>query len=449
MTDVLFVQPPLPSHMAEFSRSMILCPPLGLGYLASILIQEGFNVKIVDMAALNQKVDELKSELSREEPSIVAITTTTQTYKNAIEVARLSKSVNPETYTIIGGPHVTFTAEDTLQDMHVDFVVRGEGEFTMLELTKALLRSEGDVRDVKGVSYRKDDRVVNNPSRPLIQDLDCLPFPARELFRKELYRLPGSIITSRGCPSRCIFCSAGAMWGRIYRFRSPENVIDEIEHMSSNFDIDTFFIADDTFTIVKDRVRRICGYMKKFDFQWFCEARVNTVNKEVLEDMAESGCKVIQYGVESGSQKILNSIRKGITLSQARRAVELTSKAGILPVCSFMFPHPEDTVETAMETKNFMNELSRLGAVVLISMTTPFPGTYLYDHAEELGLTIVLRDTDRYDMVTPVFRTRYLSIEQIEEVFDKLVSFCISQEKFQHYQEMLNDKKNDQEKQPQ
>lgn len=431
MTDALLVQPPLPKPIGEYSSSIILCPPLGLGYIASNLILEGFEVEIIDMAALNLSLDQFKREVKQKEPKIVGISAETLTYKNALKVAETVKKENPEILTVMGGPHVTFLAEETLRNPQVDVVVRREGEMTMKEIARRLLRENGDLGNVKGITYRREGHIISNPERPLIEDLDSLPFPARELFPLDRYRVPGTLITSRGCPSKCIFCSAGAMYGGRYRVRSPENVSSEVHHMIEKFNFDKFFIADDTFTVFRDRTRKICRSISDLNVQWFCESRVNTVNKEILKEMAESGCRVIQYGVESGSQKILNSIRKGITVEQVRKAVKWSVEVGIIPVCSFMVPHPEDTLETIEETRKFMEELKSLGALVVVSLTTPFPGTYLYDHAEELGLKFILEDTDRYDMATPVFVTKNLTLEQIEEAFDDLISLCMTQESFQ------------------
>ena len=425
------VQPPLPKPIGEYTSSIILCPPLGLGYIASKLILDGFKVEIIDMAALDLSLNRLKREVEQREPKIVGITAETLTYKNALKAAKLVKEVDSRILTVLGGPHVTFLAEKALTNSQVDVVVRREGEITMSEVARRFLRGNGNLENIEGITYRKDGHIISNPERPLIEDLDSLPFPARELFPLDRYRVPGTLITSRGCPSKCIFCSAGAMYGGRYRVRSPESVASEVHHMIEKFNFDKFFIADDTFTVFRDRTRKICRSISDLNVQWFCESRVNTVNKEILKEMAESGCRVIQYGVESGSQKILNSIRKGITVEQVRKAVKWSVEVGIIPVCSFMVPHPEDTLETIEETRKFMEELKSLGALVVISLTTPFPGTYLYDHAKELGLKFILEDTDRYDMATPVFTTKNLTLEQIEKAFDDLISLCMTQESFQ------------------
>ncbi|MEM2876144.1 MAG: cobalamin-dependent protein, partial [Candidatus Bathyarchaeia archaeon] len=200
MTDILLVQPPLPKPMYEYTSSIMICPPLGLGYIASKLILEGFDVEIVDMAALNLGFEELKRELKCKDPMIVGVTTETLTYKNALKVASLVKEVKPEALTVLGGPHVTFLAEETLKNPYVDVVVKREGEITMSEVAERFLRGKKSLSGLEGIAYREGERIISNPERPLTKDLDSLPFPARELFQLSLYRVPGTLITSRGCP---------------------------------------------------------------------------------------------------------------------------------------------------------------------------------------------------------------------------------------------------------
>jgi len=428
MSDILLVQPPMPEHLRQYAREVIVCPPLGLGYLASTLLEKGFNVELNDLSIENPDKEGIASELQRRQPKILGVTTTTSTYKNALNVAAIAKALDPNIVTVLGGPHVTFTDEATLRNRQVDVVVRHEGELTMLELCQRILNGGKELEQIAGITYYKDNAIAKNPDRPLIEYLDQLPFPARHLMRLDKYLSPGAIITSRGCPSKCIFCAAEAMSGGRYRVRSPENVVDEIEKMANDFSPRFFFIADDTFTVFRDRTREICKLLRNLakKVEWVCESRANFIDKPILQEMAEAGCTAIQFGVESGSQKILNAIKKGINLDQVRRAVRWAVEAKILPVCSFMVPHPEDTWKTVKETKKFMLELKDMGAFIYVSMTTPFPGTNLYSHAKELGVAIVTEDTDKYDLTgeSPVMRTRNLSVEAIKAAYRDLVSIC-------------------------
>jgi len=424
MTEVLLIQPPLPEKLAPYRRDVVLCPPIGLCYVASTLLSHGFTVDMVDLAISDPEPEKLQSEISRARPKILGITTSTCTYERALEVARKAKRIDPEIVTVFGGPHVTFTAEEALAHPDVDLVVRNEGEISMLELCRLYLREEGSLDKIKGISYRDKSRVVHNPSRPLIQDLDKLPFPARHLLPPDLYKIPGTLITSRGCPSQCVFCAARAMSGGMYRPRSPGNVLAEIDEMKERFNPPFYFIADDTFTVFHDRTREICAGLKKRGARWLCESRANFVNRDLLATMADSGCYGIQFGAESGSQAVLNSIRKGITVDQVRNAAKWARELNLLTVCSFMVPHPEDTLETIAETKRVMLELKSQGVVVYVSPTTPFPGTYLWDHATELGVRMVSDNLEDYDLATPIMETRHLSIDQVSSAYEDLLSIC-------------------------
>jgi radical SAM superfamily enzyme YgiQ (UPF0313 family) len=377
---------------------------------------------MTDFAVRDASPGELESEIRRQQPKILGITASTSTYKKALSIARKAKEIDSGTITVIGGPHVTFTAQEVLSHPEIDLVVRNEGEITMLELCRLYLRGEGRLDCIEGISYRSEDRIASNQSRPLFQDLDQLPFPARELLPLDLYRIPGTLITSRGCPSRCIFCAAQAMSGGTYRVRSPRNVLAEIDEMKTRYKPPFYFIADDAFTVFHNRTREICAGLRKMNARWICESRANLVNMELLREMADSGCFGIQFGVESGSQTVLNSIRKGITVDQVRKAVKLARELGFLTVCSFMFPHPEDTLETIAETKRLMLELKAQEAVVVVTPTTPFPGTYLWDHAGELGVSVVTDDLEEFDLVAPTMRTRRLTMDQVSAAYEDLMS---------------------------
>jgi radical SAM superfamily enzyme YgiQ (UPF0313 family) len=212
------------------------------------------------------------------------------------------------------------------------------------------------------------------------------------------------------------------MSGGRYRTRSPSNVLAEIDEMKRQFNPPFYFIADDTFTVFHDRTREICAGLKKMGVRWLCESRANFVSRDLLRTMADSGCFAIQFGVESGSQVVLNSIRKGITVDQVRNAVKWARELRLLTVCSFMVPHSEDTLETIAETKRVMLELKSQGVVVFVSPTTPFPGTYLWDHATELGVRMVSDDLEDFDLATPILETRHLRIDQVSSVYEDLVS---------------------------
>jgi len=436
MSDILLVNSRVKNP--EIDEHARMGPPLGLAYIAAVLIQNNYKVNALDLNIPNIDLNAanpdflrnldlhiyeayrdsfklLRSLIMQEKPSIVGIQAYTETFPNALKIAEIAKEVNPDVVVVIGGPHVTFRPEEALNSKSVDFVVRSEGEFTMLELTNYLLRGQGDIKEIKGISYRHESGVASNPARPLIQDLDVLPYPARQLFRLNSYPYPGFVSSARGCPYQCIFCAAGAMSGGRYRIRSAENILGELLSMYNDLGIRYFSFVDDTFTAFPDRAAKICDLIKEsnMDVQWACSTRVNTVNEKLLEQMAKSGCENILLGAESGVQSILDKLCKGITIEQIRRVVNWCVSLGISPICSFMVPHPWDTLETVQETAKFMRELLSLGASVAVAITTPFPGTYLYENAGELGLTFTSRDWEDYDCITPVFYTKNLPKEYV------------------------------------
>ncbi|MGC8961729.1 MAG: B12-binding domain-containing radical SAM protein, partial [Candidatus Bathyarchaeia archaeon] len=417
---------PLPPPMDAYVRDVVLCPPLGLGYIASTLIADGFEVRIVDAAIENLALKDIQGIIRRENPQLLGVSAATYTYKNALKIARAGKEVDGSIFTVLGGPHVTFRADDALREDAVDGVVRGEAEYTLLDLVRVLVRG-GKLSRIAGFSFKlPGGRRIHNIDRPLIRDLDSLPFPARESLPLNLYRIPGSIITSRGCPYNCIFCAAKALSGGTYRVRSPENVVAEVKDMLKIISPEFLFIADDTFTVFHDRTKKIAERFKEIGLRWVCESRVNTVDREVIDVLAESGCFSIQFGVESGSQKILDSIGKGITIEQVRKVVKWCLEAGIQPVCSFMVPHPEDTWETVEETERFMEELRRLGVQLFVSLTTPFPGTALYEKASEFGLRFLTDDTDNFNLASTVIETKNFTAEDIEKIFSRFVDVSVA-----------------------
>jgi len=356
---------------------------------------------------------------------MVGISTYTETYLNALSIAGIAKEVDSEVTTVLGGPHVTFLPLEALKRSEVDVVVRHEGEFTILELARCIRDGFGSMDEIRGISFRRNGEVVSNPPRPLIKDLDALPFPARDLLSLNLYPYPGNVLTARGCPGRCVFCAATAMSGGRYRMRTPGNVVSEIIHLFEKYHLKYFNFVDDAFTASPDRAMKICDLIDEsgLDIGWSCTSRVDTVTKEMLERMAKSGCDNINFGIESGCQMILDSIRKGITLRQVEDAIKWALEFGITPVCSFMLPHPEDTEETIRETKRLMRRLLEQGCHISIATTTPFPGTYLYNHAEELGVTILSDNWEDFDCGTAVIKTRNFSEEDIYRLKAGILDF--------------------------
>lgn len=360
-------------------------PPLGLGYLAAVLERDGHQVRIFDFSLdPRTPLEEDVQAVCAFDPHLVGITAMTSVYHSALETATLLKAYLGRPI-VIGGPHATVYPERILAESPViDYVVRGEGEETIQELVR-ILCNKGDLSTVRGLTYKVRGEVISNPDRPLITDLDALPFPARHLFDLKRYGLctpdgqpMATILSSRGCPYNCSYCFKGIV-GRTYRQRSPENIIAEIRQVIDQYGIRNFYFIDDLFTIDVRRLEAITEQLirEKLDIRWQCLGRVDRVNADILRKMYAAGCRRIHFGIESGNQEVLQRIGKGIKLEQVRQAVRWAQEAGIHVKGYFMLGLPGDTEETMQQTVEFAAELNLDEA--MFSLTTPFPGTRLWD----------------------------------------------------------------------
>jgi len=361
-------------------------PPLGLAYLAAVLERAGHQVGVFDCGLdPDTPLEEDVRHVCAFDPHIVGVTAMTSLYHNALETAILLKAYLGRSI-IVGGPHATVYPERVLAESPViDYVVRGEGEETILELVHALDGGNRDLSTINGLTYRLRGEVVSNPDRALIADLDALPFPARHLFDLKRYGLCTpegqpmvTILSSRGCPYNCSYCFKGIV-GRTHRQRSPGNIIAELQRVIDHYGIRNFYFIDDLFTIDLRRLEAITERLiaEKLDIRWQCLGRVDRVNVEILQKMHTAGCRRIHYGIESGNREVLQRIGKGIRLDQVRQAVRWTQEAGIHVKGYFMLGLPGDTEETMQQTIDLATELNLDEA--MFSLTTPFPGTRLWD----------------------------------------------------------------------
>lgn len=369
--------------------------PLGTLYVASVLRRAGHEVRFLNGAFRSHQ--SILEELGEFSPSFAGIYSTTfgwdKAKKTAADIRRL---LGPSVFICAGGPYPTAVKEGCLQDAGTlfDAVICGEGEFTSLEILERLEAGRG-LDAVAGTIYREGDRLVVNEERPLIQDLDSLPFPARDLLGDaKLYIPPPAtyrrkpvavLITSRGCNRRCIYCfqiDKDRKTG--IRFRGVESVLSEIEHCISQGYREIKFI-DDTLAGDYDRAMKLAREIKarKLDFTWFASACVNQVDKPLLQAFKDAGCWAILFGAESGVQKNLNAIRKGTTLDQIRKAVRAAQEVGLKVSTPFLFGIPGETFEEGLETIRFAVDLNP--DIANFHAITPFPGTHLYDNLEQYG----------------------------------------------------------------
>jgi len=398
-----------------------LTPPLGLAYIGSALRPEGHRVSAVDFNVSGLNLVRLTGIIQREHPDVVGISAMTETVTNAYEIARQVKEIAPETVVVMGGAHPTILPLEVLEHAEVDYVVVGDGERAMVELVSALDGSGPELSAIAGLGFKTPDARVNERG-PLLHPDDLL-LPARDLFPIDFYQEPFNILTATGsCPFRCPFCSASAIWEGRRNARSPKGVVAELRMLQQEYGTDYVFFSDDIFTLNKKWVYELLEEMKSLDFpmRWGCATRADLVDPELLHAMAAAGCEGIQYGVESGSQQILDTV-KHIKKETVLAAVRAAVAEGIDIACSFMVPFPDDTLQTIAETGEFMRELSEGGANLILNFTCPFPGTYFWDQAEELGLTVLPKTWAEYDAKHVVMETRNLSAAQIEAAVDEIV----------------------------
>ena len=360
-------------------------PPLGLALIAAVLEREGYQVTVLEANALKLPPQDVVPLVT--DADIVGLTTATPTINTATAIAHYLKKAYPDLPIILGGAHATLLPEETLVTApEIDVLVRGEGEETIIEVLRALEHKQ-PLGKISGISYRKNGEVASNPARTKNIDLDSLPFLAYHLLPWRSYKphpphgraLPfAAIITSRGCPYKCSYCSK-PVFGSKFRGQTPERVVEEVAYHKSRFGIKELAFYDDVFTMDRKRAYAIADEMIKrgVKIHWTCETRVNLVDKELLRHIKQAGCYSIAYGIESGSPEILNTLGKDISLEQAEEAVRLSREVGLQTIGYFMFGSPGETPETIRQTIQFAKKLKLDFAQ--FSVTTPFPGTKLYE----------------------------------------------------------------------
>lgn len=421
MTDILLM---IPSSIEEYTRHEV--PPLGVCYIAACLQKQGYTVKILDMAVNPMKRDTIIAYIQENKPRVIGISSLVTIHQNGIRIAKLIKQEFQHIPIIMGGPHATCIPEDVLRSGAVDVVNLFEGEATFVEIVRHYLDNHPNtLSEIKGIAYMEKGEIRRTPDRDLIEDLDTLPFPARELIDLAKYDRAGSIITGRGCVYTCKFCAANYLCQRKYRVRSIDSVIEEIEILHYRYGVKEIYILDDTFVYDKRRIIEFCEKMitKGLFVKWSCSSRVNPpIPVALLEMMHRAGCRKISYGVESGNNTILSSMSKGITIERVEKAVRETNTVGIIATCFFIIGFPDDTEETVRDTLEFARRLREIGnsecpVYTSFGIMTPLPGTYYYEHAEELGIRFLTYNWDEYVFTEPVVETRYLSRERLKTFF--------------------------------
>ncbi|MCL2250088.1 MAG: B12-binding domain-containing radical SAM protein [Oscillospiraceae bacterium] len=416
--DVILISPPAPSpsvHLLDKAGT----PPIGLGYLATCLAKEGFKVRIIDLAIPSKNIETIISAIKENKPKIVGISTATETYKTTVRIANEIKKISTNCDIVFGGYHASFEYATVLKENAIDYVVLNEGEISFTNLCKFLIRGVGDIEAVRGIVYKKNGDIICTTPEPFIENLDILPILDRSHFEDaHEYTHFATVSTSRGCPGKCIFCAASVLSGGRHRMRSAKSIIEEFELLKEK-GFENVYVVDDTMTANTRRLNEFLDMLIKKNLQmtWFCESRVDILSYELLRKMRRAGLTGIQVGAESGSQEILDSVNKGITLAQVHNVFKWCKELEVSAATNLIIGQPTDTRETIQETIRMAHDLTSLGAQVTFSVSTPFPGTPMWIKPGEFGMKIIDFDLSHYNAFCPVFNTRHLTAAEIRNEY--------------------------------
>lgn len=372
-------------------------PPLGLAYLATSLREAGFqNIEILDLMLYDNYKEKLIEKLKELNPVICGVTFVTPNRFQGFEICRIIKE-NSRATVVVGGPHVSFTEEDTLSNIKdIDIICRGEGEKTFTNIVKTLFES-GELEEVNGISFRdKSGKIISNKnSEPMsLEEISSL-IPAYDLLELAKYKveIPKhedlntiTIITQRGCPHGCNYCSTTRFWGLTIRPRKIKDVVDEIEMLHKKYNYNGFYIFDDCFTFFKERTIEFCRELKRrrLDIKWSCSGRVNNLDEELVRTMVDAGCVFISLGVESASQRLLNQMHKGIRVEQVKESKRLCEKYGLNKKYWFIFGHPTEIRTELRQTVKLINRLNP--ELTARSLMKIYPGTEIEGIAKKEGI---------------------------------------------------------------
>lgn len=394
-------------------------PPLGLAYLAAVAEEQGWKVRIIDGLTEGLSMQDIAGIIRSLQPEVAGITATTPAIYDAYEIARIVKEHSPNSLVLLGGPHATFMAHEVLEECpYIDVVVRGEAEETLKEILERIERG-GDLSEVAGITYRAGDRIKENPSRGLIDDLDSLPIPAYNLLPMGKYVVDrvryAAIVTSRGCPYGCIFCSSSLQFGKRWRAHSPERVLEELMILRYDYGAREIEFLDDTFTLKMSRAEEISRMIvsEGLDISWSASSRVNTFSRSLGEAMRRAGAHTIYFGIESGSDKTLRLIGKGITRRQAMDAVKAARNSGLNALGSFIIGFPHEGEEDIRATIRFADKVGV--DLAQFTIATPYPGTRLWEMAVKENL-LLTRNWRKFTTLDVVMRSLYLTPERIKKL---------------------------------
>lgn len=430
MRKVFFVYPPSEvmnreSRCQQPVKELMVIPPLpptDLMYLAAIAEKEGLECKIKDYSIKCESLEDLENDIKNFKPDCLLVNVATPTLESDLKVCQVAKKVNPNITTIVIGAYfLTFNIEVLEKYPYVDLIIKGESEYTFKEIIQ-----EKSYESILGLTYRRDNLPVINDGRPFIDNLDDLPFPARDLVDNSLFRRPDNnkvqavIKVARGCPFHCFFCLATPVSGAKLRLRSPKNIVAEIKECVEKYNIKDFIFWSDIFNLKREWVIDLCNQIIDLGFKitWSSNTRADTADFELAKLMYKAGCRLVSIGIESGSQEILDKMGKKITLDQARETVKIFKKAGIKIYNYFVIGLPWEEERHIEETIRFAVELD--SDFVSFYTATVLPGSKFYDYVLESNLgDLSNKETYKSAYYYPSVATHYVSKERIVELHKK------------------------------
>ena len=373
------------------SDALTITPPIGLGYIASVLRENNYDVIILDSQKESLNIKKLLLKIKEINPDVLGIGILTSNYSNAKKITKHIKEHTPKIKIVVGGPHPSALPAATLKETMADFLIRGEGEYPFLELINFLKNGEGKLSCIENLCYKENAKLVVKPNTIQVKDLDEIPFPSWDLIPPKEYPMNphqfffkkypiAPIITSRGCPFACTFCAASFLAGRKLRMRSPKNVVDEIELLVNKYGVKEVHFEDDNFALVKKHAQAICQEIinREIEIVWQCPngIRIDTIDEDLIHIMKKSGCYRLAFGIESASQEILDRTHKNLNLKRVSNIIKMVKAGGIEVQGFFILGLPGETQETIMKTTKFIEELSL--DFMDIALLTYLPGSQLF-----------------------------------------------------------------------
>ncbi len=420
MKKILFIQPLWTKDTKSIFKYLYgIFPPLGIALLASVLEKEGHQVRIIDCTTEEIPPDKITDYIN-EKYDYIGITSFTQTVPLAYKMAKNIKSVFNDAVIVMGGIHASALPEEVASNPYVDICVRGEGEETIKEIVAGV-----DIEKIRGISYKKNGKIIHNQKREQISDLDPYPLPAYHLLPMDKYRSmlgvaikePSiGLIISRGCPGRCEYCFPNSLGNKV-RMKSPKKILEEILLLKNKYGKKEIDFYDDTFTMFKDKITEMCNLLidNKVDIAWSCCTRADFITKDLLILMKKAGCHQVMYGIESGSSHVREELGKKIRVD-FKEIVKMTQKIGIQIRATFMIGNYMETYDDVVKTINYSKYLNTDYAI--FNITTPYPGTRLYGRLEKEG-RILTKDWTKYDFFNVVFKHPNLSSEEIIKLYKR------------------------------